>query len=755
MRFALTETQEAVAGVAAQALGRAACSWQDLAEAGLLALPLPGEYDGEGLGLPEIGVLLRAVGSHAAVDLPVWETLVCGVLPVVAHGTDAQRKRLLPGVAAGETRLAAALNEPGAATPLQPGTRLTRDGEDWRLDGLKVHVSGASDAAALLVSASSDEGSVVVVLEPSASGVTLVESRSSREVAEHTLHLDAVRVRADDVLGGAPGTAEAAAAAQSLREHAVAGLCLLGDGLLAGARDLTAGYVKERRQFGRSLAEFQAVAMQVADVYVAARTVGLAATSAAWRVSEGLPAADDLAVAAYWLASRGPAALGTCHHVHGGMGVDITYPLPRFSSYLKDVVRLLGGEEATLAAVPPEETEGKNLELTEDQRAFKAEVRAYFSTLVSPEDRRTLLTERHGETYERIVKQMGADGWMGVGWPTEYGGKGLGEVEQQVFVNEAARADVHLPAVTLQTVGPTLMAHGTEEQKERFLGPILKGDVHFAIGYSEPDAGTDLASLRCSARRDPSTSSGGAGDYIVNGQKMWTTGGHAADYVWLAVRTDPEAPKHKGISVLIVDTTDPGYSWTPIITADNSHHVNATYYSDVRVPVSMRVGEENAGWRLITSQLNHERVMLAPAGRLEGLRDDVLAWARTQSLPDGTSVADLPAVRRLLGRMTAAFRVNELLNWQVCEAAAEGEPSVADASASKVFASEELQEVGRMAEEVVGAYADPADPATAELLHFLDSSAKRFLVVTFGGGVNEVQRELVCMFGLGLPKVPR
>jgi len=169
----------------------------------------------------------------------------------------------------------------------------------------------------------------------------------------------------------------------------------------------------------------------------------------------------------------------------------------------------------------------------------------------------------------------------------------------------------------------------------------------------------------------------------------------------------------------------------------------------------MRVGEENEGWRLITSQLNHERVMLAPAGRLEGLRDDVLAWARTQRTPDGQSVADLPAARRLLGRMTAAFRVNELLNWQVCEAAAHGEPSVADASASKVFASEELQEVGRLAEEVVAAYSDPADPATAELMHELDSSAKRFLVVTFGGGVNEVQRELVCMFGLGMPKVPR
>ena len=259
-------------------------------------------------------------------------------------------------------------------------------------------------------------------------------------------------------------------------------------------------------------------------------------------------------------------------------------------------------------------------------------MRSYFSGLVSRDDRLEMMSDRHGEAYHRTIKQMGDDKWMGVGWPKEYGGKGLGVIEQQIFANEAARGDVHLPAVTLQTVGPTLQAFGTEKQKDMFLGKILAGDVHFAIGYSEPDAGTDLASLRTTAKRD--------GDhYVVNGQKMWTTGGHAADYVWLAVRTDPDAPKHKGISVLIVDTKDPGYSWTPIITSDGSHHVNATYYNDVRVPVDMLVGEENEGWRLITTQLNHERVMLGPAGRLEGLRDLVAEWAEARTDAHGTTAA--------------------------------------------------------------------------------------------------------------------
>ncbi len=747
MTHALTETQQAVLDVAREALGREDVDWSTLADAGLLSLCVPEAYGGEGLGLAEVGVLVREVGRRA-VHLPVWETLVCGALPLAAVGTQAQQERLLPGVATGEVRLAAALQEPGGAHPTVPSTTLRPDGDGWRLNGRKVGVWGAEGATAILVPARVRDSTVVVLVDPRSDEVELIGTRSSREATEHTLVLADLRVAETDVLGGAPGTIGADSAAAVLRQHAVAGLCLLGDGLVEGARDLTAGYVKQRQQFGRALAEFQAVAMQMADVYIASRTIGLAAGAAAWRVAERLPAEDDLAVAAHWLAVEGPQALHTCHHLHGGMGVDITYPLWRSYSWTKDVARALGGTHETLAAVPLRETEGKNLELTDDQRAFKQEARDYFAGLVGPEDRRTLLTERHGEVYHRIIKQMGADGWMGVGWPTEYGGRGLGEVEQQVFVNEAARADVHLPAVTLQTVGPTLMAHGTEMQKDRFLTDILAGDVHFAIGYSEPDAGTDLASLRTSAKKD--------GDhYVVNGQKMWTTGGHAADYLWLAVRTDPDAPKHKGISVLIVDTKDPGYSWTPVITADNSHHVNATYFNDVRVPADMLVGEENEGWRLITSQLNHERVMLAPAGRFEGLRDLVRDWAAARTAPDGRPVLDQPDVHALLAQVTATFRVNELLNWQVCEATASGEPSVADASAGKVFASERLQLVGRLVEEVVHRYGDPADPETDDLLLYLDSQAKRYLVLTFGGGVNEVQRELVCMFGLGLPKVPR
>ncbi|MEV5836505.1 acyl-CoA dehydrogenase family protein [Nocardia sp. NPDC052112] len=384
------------------------------------------------------------------------------------------------------------------------------------------------------------------------------------------------------------------------------------------------------------------------------------------------------------------------------------------------------------------------IDLTAEQRKLRDELRTYFADLVTPEEEAEMAINRHGDAYRAVVRRMGADGWLGVGWPKEFGGQGFGPMEQQIFFNEAVRADVPLPLVTLLTVGPTLQSFGTDEQKAKFLPGILSGDIHFAIGYSEPEAGTDLASLRTSAVRDES------GDWIVNGQKIFTTGAHEADYVWLACRTGSVESRHRGITILIVDTKDPGYSWTPIITCDGAHHTNATYFDNVRVPANMLVGEENKGWRLITTQLNHERVSLGPSGKIEQLYDRAREWAQARGV---LAEAD---VRRSLGRIHAMARLNELLNWQVA-ATVDGDQAtvIADASATKVYSTESLQQAGRLAEEIVGHYGDPADPDTAELLTWLDRRTKQNLVVTFGGGVNEVMRELVASSGLKLPRVPR
>jgi alkylation response protein AidB-like acyl-CoA dehydrogenase len=711
------ESLAAVRSVLADVLDRGG-GWAELAEAGLLGLAVPQAHGGEGLGLPPVGVLLRETGARAR-HLPVWETLWCGVLTLARHGSDQQRA-LLGDVAQGRRLLTPAVKE------LSPTTYA-----DGTVTGRKVGVTYAAEAGQLLVTARAGAGDVVALVDVSDPGVTLLGSGSSARITTHTVVLDNARAELVD------------GAHETLTSLWAAGLCLTAAGVVAGARDLTAGYIKGRIQFGRSLAEFQAVAMQIADVYISSRTLDLAADNVAWRLDQGLDVGDDLAVAAHWTCTEGPRTLRTCHHLHGGMGVDETYPLHHYFSWVTDLTHLL---DVRAEAVPVEDPTTKNLELTAEQRRLKHELRTYFAGLAGEYDEQELARDRHGESYQRIVRRLGSDGWMGVGWPKEYGGHGLGEVEQTIFANEAQYADVHLPAVTLQTVGPTLIRYGTQKQKDMFLKRILEGDVHFAIGYSEPDAGTDLASLRTSARL---VTDDGEPHYLVNGQKLWTTGGHQADYLWLAVRTDPDAPKHKGISILIVDTTDPGYSWTPIITADGSHHVNATYYNDVRVPVDMLVGEENQGWKLITTQLNHERVMLGPAGRIEGLRDRVLDWATK------AGVADRADVVELMGRVTAAFRVNELLNWEVARAAEVGDISVGDASSSKVFAADQVQHLLDDLTRVVHRYGDPSDEETGTLMAYLDGQKKRNLVLTFGGGVQEVQRELIAMFGLGLPRVPR
>ncbi|MEV4072665.1 acyl-CoA dehydrogenase family protein [Nonomuraea fuscirosea] len=382
------------------------------------------------------------------------------------------------------------------------------------------------------------------------------------------------------------------------------------------------------------------------------------------------------------------------------------------------------------------------IDLTPEQRALRDELREYFRNCLTADDRAKIAEDPFGEAYMEHCRRLGRDGKLGLGWPKEYGGGGHGPLEQQIFANEIARAAVPYPIITVQTVGPTIMQYGTPEQKEFFLPRILAGECHFAIGYSEPEAGTDLASLRTTAVLD--------GDhYVVNGQKIFTSGAHYAQYIWLAARTDPDAKKHKGITMMIVSTDDPGYSWTPIVTMDGRHHTNATYYSDVRVPVDMVVGEVNKGWDLIVNQLNHERVTLGPAGNLAQTYDRFRAWARR------TGLDAEPDVRRALAEVWAAFRTNELLNWQVAANMDLGWLGAPDASATKIYGSERMQEAGRIVGDILARYADPSDPETAELLDRVDHGVKGAVVLTFGGGVNEVQRELIAMLGLNLPRPPR
>ncbi|KAB2383600.1 acyl-CoA dehydrogenase family protein [Actinomadura montaniterrae] len=375
---------------------------------------------------------------------------------------------------------------------------------------------------------------------------------------------------------------------------------------------------------------------------------------------------------------------------------------------------------------------------------LRAELRAYFAGLLPPDVRRRAGEEGvGGGTFREIVKMLGQDGWLGYGWPAEYGGQGKSIAEQYVFFDEVQRAGLPFPFVTVNTVGPTLMRYGTEEQKKKFLPGILAGDIVFAIGYSEPDAGTDLASLRTKAVLD--------GDhYVVDGNKVFTSGANTADYVWLAARTNPDVPKHRGISIIIVPTSADGFSWSPIQTVGGMV-VTATYYNGIRVPATEVVGEVDGGWRLITTQLNHERIGLAAlGGRMIRLWEDVRDWARENG------VIDLPWVRADLARTYARLEAMRLMNWKMTMAVEAGELTGAQAGAAKSYGTETHIFVQRTLTGILGAAGRirPESPG-AVLYGQIEQLSRQGIVNTFGGGVNEVLRDMVAVQGLGLPRVKR
>lgn len=385
---------------------------------------------------------------------------------------------------------------------------------------------------------------------------------------------------------------------------------------------------------------------------------------------------------------------------------------------------------------------------TPAQEELRGELRSYFTTLMTPE-RREALSSTQGEygtgnVYRETVAQMGKDGWLTLSWPKEYGGQARSPMDQLIFTDEAAIAGAPVPFLTINSVAPTIMAFGTEEQKKFFLPKIAAGELHFAIGYSEPGAGTDLAALRTTAVRD-------GDDYVINGQKMWTSLIAYADYVWLAARTNPEAKKHRGISMLIVPTTAEGFSWTPVHTMAGPD-TSATYYQDVRVPVTSLVGEEHAGWKLVTNQLNHERVALVSAQPIFLALDQVREWAQNTKDAHGNRLIDSQWVQLNLARVLAKAEVLKLINWELASAD-KASPSPADASAAKVFGTELATEAYRLLMEVLGTAATVRQDSPGALLRGrVERMHRACLILTFGGGTNEVQRDIIGMVALGLPR---
>ena len=393
------------------------------------------------------------------------------------------------------------------------------------------------------------------------------------------------------------------------------------------------------------------------------------------------------------------------------------------------------------------------VEFTPDQEALRQELRSYFSKMMTPElieESLSTMGEGGGPLWFEALKQMGKDGIIGMGWEKELGGRGLSPIEQFIFVEEVMRSGFSFPFLTTESVGPQLAAVGNEWQKGTIVPQILAGECLIAIGYSEPGAGTDLAALQTKAVKD-------GDEWVISGQKIFTSLVQFCDYVWLACRTDDTCEKkHKGISVFLVPTNDPGFSLTPIHTLGGVR-TNATYYDNIRVPENALVGEVNGGWKLITGQLNRERLSLVNFGPNSKLFNEVVAYASDTVLPSGERLIDLPWVRMNLAKVRTGIEALKLVCYKQAWAMTEGTLDMADASAAKVYGSENMIEVYRLLGEILGhaSMVSRNDERGAVLNGRIEQMYRTASIITFGGGTNEIQRDIISAAGLWMPRAAR
>jgi len=386
--------------------------------------------------------------------------------------------------------------------------------------------------------------------------------------------------------------------------------------------------------------------------------------------------------------------------------------------------------------------------LTPEQEQFVKDFQNYLRTHMTAELKDELdkeLAYSESAICLKFIRQMGHDGWLGVGWPKEFGGQGRSPIEQHLFFEIAHYEGAPLPVLPLNTVGPSLMRFGSEEQKKEFLPRILRGEVEISIGYTESDAGTDLASIKTAAVRD--------GDYyIINGAKVFTSLAHTSDYIWLAARTDPTAPKkHHGISVFLIPMNTPGITIKPLYTMPGERN-NYTFYDNVRVPKSCLVGEENKGWKYITSQLDFERIMLSPSSPMRRNIEDTIQWAKETKV-DGTPIIEHQGVKTTLAELLMEVEVLKILNYQVAWLITNGVVPYAEASMVKVFGSELYQRVNGTLLQIMGQYGQlQAQSKWAPLRGRVEKAFRSDIVFIFGGGAIEVQKNIIAMAGLGMPR---
>jgi alkylation response protein AidB-like acyl-CoA dehydrogenase len=391
-----------------------------------------------------------------------------------------------------------------------------------------------------------------------------------------------------------------------------------------------------------------------------------------------------------------------------------------------------------------------DFELNDEQRAWLAEVRRFLQDNVTPALRAEMAQhglEFQGGELSAFRRKIGQRGWFGLNWPQEYGGLGLTAMHQHLLMSEFEYWGVPGPDLTVTSVAPMIMRHGTEQNKKEFLPPIARGEIVCAVGYSEPNAGTDLASLRTRAIRDDD-------EWVITGSKIWNSGAQRSTHEWLCVRTDPDAPRHRGISVIMVPIDLPGVEIHPLY-AWSGYRTNETFFREVRVPVANLIGEVNMGWTYITGALDLERGALTNAGDLRRALDDLVALA-ARPLRDGSVPARDPVFRRRLAQAEADVEVAMLMGYEAASLLDCGRIPTVEVSVEKIFTSELRQRIADLAIDLLGPDGLMAHPsAGAPLDGFFERLYRVSPLMRFGGGTNEVLRDVIAQRGHGMPSYRR
>jgi alkylation response protein AidB-like acyl-CoA dehydrogenase len=396
---------------------------------------------------------------------------------------------------------------------------------------------------------------------------------------------------------------------------------------------------------------------------------------------------------------------------------------------------------------------------TREESAFRGEVRDFVATNL-PDDLKPRNSDRRpagemfaaGPAMKQWTRALAERKWIAPAWPAEYGGAGLSVMQQFIFNEEMAEARAPRPGgIATGFAGPTLIVHGTEEQKKKYLPEILTGEVIWCQGYSEPGAGSDLASLQTRAVAD-------GDDFIVNGQKIWTSGGHVAKWMILLARTDPDAPKHRGISYFIVDMKSPGISVRPLVNMADSHEFNEVFFDNVRVPRENLIGDENRGWYLAQTTLSFERSNIGSAIGARQTVEDLVRYARETASGQSTLAWD-DAVRTELTERYIEANIATMLSYKIVSMQAkEGVPPGHEASVAKLYGTELNQRIYRTAMKMLGLYGQ-LDRRQAEAVQSwlplrgrIEYMYLRSVANTIEGGTSEIQRNIIATRGLGLPR---